>query len=291
MHIKQALMAMILSGFAWPAVAQITDDFRWIELTDQVSVIQLGPRLTNVGVVRGPGEGLVIDSYLASQAEGLVQQVVAKLGEVPDYLVTTHSHGDHWGANANFAALGTHLIAHRQTRDTMSGDSWSIIREQMMPPAPPSALANLVVDQQLHLMFGQGIELLHLPSAHTGGDLVVWIPQADVLFTGDILAVGYPTLLDAANQGSLDGLIEAQQQLLDMAGENTRVVPGHGPITDARALQYSVAFMRSLRDRLAQRSELPPAEETLLEGLLDLGQESDAQRSRILVRQAFQSLQ
>ena len=289
MPLAPAVLAFLLA-FAGPSVAQISDEYRWLQLGESVSVLQLGPRLTNVGVVEGVGSGLVVDSYLSSQAGGLVQEVNNHLGGSPDFVVTTHSHGDHWGANATFAAQGSQLIAQRNAREIMSNESWSIIREQMMPPAPLQALATLVVDDRLSLAGRNEVQLLHLPAAHTGGDLVVWIPEEDVLFAGDILAMGYPSLLDAVNKGTIDGLIAAQQELLQLTGENTKVVPGHGPVTDRRALQYSVQFMQSLRQRLGQIDSLPDEPADLVQGLPDLGQSSDPQRSAILVEQAFQSL-
>lgn len=284
-----ALFALLLfSGLSWP---QPTEEFRWVQLSERVGVLQAGERITNVGVVSGVRDGLVIDTYLANQAEGLVQQIVSHLGTDPDFVVTTHSHGDHWGANSLLAERGALIVAQRQTFDTMSGDSWSIIREQMMPPAPADALADLLVDRQLDLNLGTEVQLIHLPSAHTGGDLLVWMPEENLMFAGDVLAMGYPTLIDAVNQGSIDGLIQAQLAMLALTDENTRIIPGHGPITDQRALEMSVRFMVSLRTRLSTLEELPEDPLAILDALPDLGQRSDPFRANILLNQAFQSLQ
>lgn len=220
----------------------------------------------------------------------LVDEVVQHLGKAPDFVVTTHSHGDHWGANGQFAERGALMIAQRNTRQTMTGESWSIIREQMMPPAPAAALADLVVDKELQLLLDEEVQLIHLPLAHTGGDLLVWLPGENLLFAGDVLAMGYPTLIDAVNKGSIDGLIEAQQAMLELTDENTRVIPGHGPITDRRALAMSLDFMRGLRARLGELDTLPDNLESVTGSLPDLGQSSDPMRTDILVRQAFDSL-
>lgn len=284
-----ALLALMLfSGLSW---SQATEEFRWVQLSERVGVLQAGERITNVGVVSGVRDGLVIDTYLANQAEGLVQQIVSHLDTDPNFVVTTHSHGDHWGANSLLAERGALIVAQRQTFDTMSGDSWSIIREQMMLPAPADALADLLVDRQLDLNLGTEIQLIHLPSAHTGGDLLVWMPEENLMFAGDVLAMGYPTLIDAVNQGSIDGLIQAQLAMLALTDENTRIIPGHGPITDQRALEMSVRFMVSLRTRLSTLEELPEDPLAILDALPDLGQRSDPFRANILLNQAFQSLQ
>jgi glyoxylase-like metal-dependent hydrolase (beta-lactamase superfamily II) len=99
---------------------------------------------------------------------------------------------------------------------------------------------------------GEAVELIPLPRAHTDGDTAVRFPTADVLMTGDVFrSVGYPNI-DRANGGSLAGILAAFDTLLAAAGPNTRVVPGHGPVTNRAAIAAHRDMAVAVRDRVAK---------------------------------------
>ena len=75
------------------------------------------------------------------------------------------------------------------------------------------------------------VRLIHLPSGHTNGDLAIWIPKLDILFTGDtFMTKGYP-LIDLRS-GTVRGLIKAVTAMIQIAGDNTLIIPGHGNLTN-----------------------------------------------------------
>ena len=96
-------------------------------------------------------------------------------------------------------------------------------------------------------------ELRHFPNAHTDGDTYVYFPDADVLATGDIVTLGtrYPNI-DFANGGGIDGMIAGIDGYLKMVSDRTRIVPGHGPLTNrAKLIEYR-AMLADARGRVAK---------------------------------------
>jgi glyoxylase-like metal-dependent hydrolase (beta-lactamase superfamily II) len=101
-------------------------------------------------------------------------------------------------------------------------------------------------------MNGEEIRLIPVPSAHTDGDTMVRFPGQDVLMMGDFFrTVGYPNI-DRANGGSLKGMIDGLQAAIDNTTPTTKVVPGHGPITDRAGIAAHRDMIIALRDRVAK---------------------------------------
>src|SRR5207249_8251878 len=119
-------------------------------------------------------------------------------------------------------------------------------------PAPAAALPMITFRGPVTFhMNGEDVQLIPVPVAHTDGDTMVRFPGVDVIMTGDFYrSVGYPNI-DRANGGSLKGMLEGLQAIVDLAGPNTKIIPGHGPIVDENAVTGHRNLMIALRDRVA----------------------------------------
>ena len=119
-------------------------------------------------------------------------------------------------------------------------------------PAPPSALPVLTYDSPLTIhMNGEAVQVIPVPVAHTDGDTLVKFPAADVIMTGDFYrSVGYPNI-DRANGGSLNGMLDGLNVVIGLAGPNTRIVPGHGPIVDKTGVAAHRDMIIAIRDKVA----------------------------------------
>jgi cyclase len=142
-------------------------------------------------------------------------------------LVNTHVHGDHTGGNENFGKLGVNIMAHDNVRVRLVQGGNGVA------PAPSVALPMVTFGDKVSLhLNGEDIEVGKLPNAHTDGDIFVRFRNADVIHVGDVFrTVGYPGV-DGANGGTVKGTIDALQMIVDMAGPNTKIIPGHGVVSN-----------------------------------------------------------
>jgi glyoxylase-like metal-dependent hydrolase (beta-lactamase superfamily II) len=120
------------------------------------------------------------------------------------------------------------------------------------PPAPPAALPIVTYQGIVTIhMNGEDVKLIPVPAAHTDGDTMVWLPRQDVLMMGDFFrTVGFPNI-DRAGGGTLSGMLAGLQKGIDQAAPTTKVVPGHGAITDRMGLASHRDMIIAIRDKIA----------------------------------------
>ncbi|MDX1503608.1 MAG: MBL fold metallo-hydrolase, partial [Thermoanaerobaculia bacterium] len=99
---------------------------------------------------------------------------------------------------------------------------------------------------------GEEIRAVHMPAAHTDGDSVIRFVDADVIHAGDLVFYGLYPFIDGASGGSVDGVIAALRQILEMAGEGTRIIPGHGPLIGRAELAGYLEMIEIVRARVAR---------------------------------------
>jgi cyclase len=189
-----------------------------------------------ISALVGPDGVLLVDS----QFPQVTEKIVAALRPISDarirMVVNTHVHGDHTGGNENFGKLGAVILARPNLRARLLKPAPGA-NGQTPAAAPGVALPLVTYDQPLTLqMNGEEVRIVPLPPSHTDGDTAVKFVSADVLATGDVFrSVGYPNI-DRANGGTLKGLLESMTTFIELSGPNTKVVPGHGDVTNRAAL-------------------------------------------------------
>jgi glyoxylase-like metal-dependent hydrolase (beta-lactamase superfamily II) len=179
----------------------------------------------NVGILVGDDGVLMIDDQFAPLSEKLTAAIKTLSQKPIRMLINTHVHGDHTGGNENFGKMGVDIVAHDNVRVRLA--------RGVNGAAPAAAVALPVVTygdtMKLHLN-GETVTIGKLPPAHTDGDSYIHFANADVLHVGDVFrTVGYPGV-DGNNGGTVKGTIDALQAIVDMAGPNTKIIPGHGVV-------------------------------------------------------------
>jgi glyoxylase-like metal-dependent hydrolase (beta-lactamase superfamily II) len=231
----------------------------------QGGVSVIGGEGGNIGVLTGPDGTVLVDSKFARLATPVRGAVKALGGGDPAWLINTHFHFDHTDGNAGFARTGARIVAHTTVRRRLAEGSTIPAFSMVTPPAPPEALPLISFDTALQLQLdGQTIELRHLPAAHTDGDVVVQFRQANVIHAGDVWFNGMYPFIDTLNGGTLAGAIAGVDQVLELAADDTRIIPGHGPVGSKADLQAYRTMLATAQQRLTALKQQGLAVETVV---------------------------
>src|SRR5436190_23803263 len=204
-----------------------------------------------IGVLTGPDGVFMVDAQFAPLTDKIVA-AIKQISTAPiKFMVNTHVHGDHTGGNENLAKLGVTILAREELRKRLANPAPGP-NGAPGTPAPAAALPMITFSAPTIVhMNGEDIQLIPIPSAHTDGDTLVKFPAADVIMTGDFYrSIGYPNI-DRANGGSLNGMLAGLNQIVALAGPNTKIVPGHGAIVDKSAVAAHRAMIVAVRDKIA----------------------------------------
>ncbi|HSD70360.1 MAG TPA: MBL fold metallo-hydrolase [Woeseiaceae bacterium] len=186
----------------------------------------------NIGLFTGPDGVFLIDDQYAP----LTDKIVAAIGRVSDqpvrFLINTHMHPDHTGGNENFGKLGALIFGHDNVRIQMALSGY---KEE-----PP--LVTFSEDLSFHIN-GETVHVFKTPDAHTNGDSYIHFRGSNVIHTGDVYRTTTYPYIDVENGGSFLGTIRALDLLIEVSDGKTKIIPGHGVVSN-------VAEVRAVRDML-----------------------------------------
>jgi glyoxylase-like metal-dependent hydrolase (beta-lactamase superfamily II) len=205
----------------------------------------------NIVVSTGADGPVLVDDQFAPLA-AKIDAAVRTLQDRPvRFVINTHWHGDHTGGNEPFGQGGALIVAHENVRRRMSTTQFMAAFQREVPPAPAGALPVVTFADGVTLHWnGEEIAVEHVDPAHTDGDALVWFRRAGVVHTGDTYVAGAFPFVDVSSGGSLEGLIRSAARVLAAAGPETRIVPGHGPLSNAAELRAWREMLIVVRDRV-----------------------------------------
>jgi cyclase len=213
--------------------------------------------LTGVGgnvVALSAPEGLLVIDSGAPEHSGELMQALAALpgGKSIRILFNTHWHWDHTGGNEALRKVGAQIIAHENTRLWLGTEVIEEWENRTYKARPPQALpTNTFYYKSNQLVFGnEPIEYGWLGQAHTDGDIYVYLRNQNLLMVGDVLSVGCYPVLDYCTGGWIIGMRDATQKLLDLSNEQTRIVPGTGPLQTRADLQAEHDMLAAMQDKV-----------------------------------------
>ncbi|MTI37998.1 MBL fold metallo-hydrolase, partial [Fulvivirga lutimaris] len=203
----------------------------------------------NIGVLHGNDGVMIVDDQFA-QLSDKIKAAIAGLSEGKlKFVVNTHYHGDHTGGNENLSKNGAQIVAQDNVRARLK-ESFSdpIMGREVQAKASTFWPVITFSEEMSFFINDENVNIIYLPNAHTDGDALVYFRKANVIHTGDaFVRYGYP-FIDVSAGGSIDGFIAAQDKILKIADENTKIIPGHGQIS-------SINDVKELRDMLVGAKE------------------------------------
>lgn len=263
---RVAVLGLFVVFAAGPAAFAVQQQPDWdaVEITreDLGSGIQvLFGRGGNIAISTGADGTLMVDDQYAP----LTEKILAAVAEVTDapvrFVVNTHWHSDHTGGNENLGRAGGIIVAHRNVRRRMNPAEFA---DLVGRSDQASAEALPVVTFESGVTFhwnGLTIEAVHQPRAHTDGDSAIFFGGANVVHMGDLFFNGAFPFIDVDSGGGIHGLIAAVDAVAARTNGATRIIPGHGPVTDRATLLAYGEALREARERVRARIEAGESEE------------------------------
>lgn len=256
-HITTFVSFMLLTA-AHASFAQ--DDMDAVEMivhpvAGNVSYIE--GRGGNIGLFHGDDGVFLIDDQFAALTDKIVAAVRTVSSAPIRFLINTHLHPDHTGGNENFGKMGTTIYGHDNTRKQMAISDYD--------EEPP--LVTFSEDMTFHIN-GETVHVFKTPDAHTNGDVYIKFISSNVIHTGDVYRTTSYPYIDSNNGGSFLGTIKAYDLLIEASDADTKIVPGHGVVSNVEDVRAFRDMMLVIRDRVASAiREGKSLEETLAAGL------------------------
>jgi len=249
-----SLAAIATLSFAAPAAAQQQQNFDAVE----IQALQVRDNLYmlvgaggNITMQVGVDGILIVDTQYAPLSNKIIAAIRKISAQPIHYIIDTHHHGDHTGGNANLRAagntvsggnmagairdsgVGAAIVAHENVLLRLSSDT----SPNALPASGWPTSTFFGAKKELYYN-GEGIEIIHVPAAHTDGDSIVFFRRSDVIAAGDVFGTTSYPFIDLATGGSYAGFVNALEKLVDIIipvyGQDggTLVIPGHGRISN-----------------------------------------------------------
>ncbi len=246
---KQPLTILL---FIFSITFAFGQDFDKVEITtEKVSdhIYMLTGAGGNIAVSVGTDGVFMIDGQYGPLSEKITTAIKAISNQPIRYLFNTHWHGDHTGGNENFSKKGATIVAHENVRNRMSSEQTIQAFGRKVPASPDAALPAITFEDDISFhLNGEQVYAFHVHNAHTDGDAIVYFMTSNVIHLGDTYFNGRYPFYDVSSGGSIDGMIQSANQVLFLINEDTKVIPGHGKLSNKKELTAYRDVMMEVRD-------------------------------------------
>jgi glyoxylase-like metal-dependent hydrolase (beta-lactamase superfamily II) len=236
------LLFFIIFPMLHASSAAVAQDFDEVQINVHPvagQVYYIEGRGGNIGLFVGDDGVFLIDDQFAPLTDKIVAAIRPLSDEPIRFLVNTHLHPDHTGGNENFGKMGALVFGHDNVRRQMQISAYT--------QEPP--LVTYSQDVSFHIN-GETVHVFKTPDAHTNGDSYIFFKGSNVIHAGDVYRTTSYPYIDTNNGGSFLGTIKALELLVDVADGDTKIIPGHGVISNAEEVQAFLDMLLVIRDRV-----------------------------------------
>ena len=247
-----AAVALFAALFATTASAQ--QNFDKVEIKTQkindTTYMLLGAG-GNMGLSVGEDAVFLIDDQYAPLTAKILAAIKALTPKPVSFVMNTHWHGDHAGGNVNMGKAGAMIVAHDNVRKRLSSEQFNELFKSTTPAMAKAGLPVVSFSQDVtfHLN-GEEIFAFHVPKAHTDGDAIIHFRKGNIIHMGDTYFNGLYPFIDSSSGGTADGAIAAADRVLALADDNTKIIPGHGPMSNKAELKVYREMLATVTARL-----------------------------------------
>ncbi|HKW63576.1 MAG TPA: MBL fold metallo-hydrolase [Candidatus Acidoferrum sp.] len=221
------------------------------KLADNLTMLS-GPG-GNVTVLNGPDGKLIIDNFVQPAWPKLKESLDAISNAPVKTVINTHWHFDHVDNNGPLHAAGATILAHENTKKRMSEAHDLLVLNLHFPASPAETLPAQTFAAKHKLQAnGETLALEHVAPAHTDTDIFIHFEKANVIQTGDLSFNGIYPYIDGSTGGKVSGMIAANDKILKLANNDTKIVPGHGPLATKADIQKFRDMLVTTRDRVGK---------------------------------------
>jgi cyclase len=219
------------------------------KLSENLTLLQ-GPG-GNVVVLNGKDGKLIVDTF-TQLAWDRFKTTLDDLGKAPlKFAINSHWHWDHTDNNVNVRGTGAALIAHDNTLKRLKETHDLDVIGLHFDPSPENALPQHTFKESYQMNFsGEHLALGRFAPAHTDSDIYIHFQKANVLHMGDVFFNGIYCYIDKETKGSIGGMIAGANKMLAMVDNDTKIVPGHGPLGNKSDLKKYHDMMVTARARV-----------------------------------------
>lgn len=205
----------------------------------------------NIGLSIGTNGVFMIDDQFAP----LTKKIKTAISKISDkeikFVLNTHWHFDHTGGNENLGKDGIVIVSHNNVRERMSKDGFIKAFNKKLPASAKVALPMVTFnDSMIFHMNDETIEVIHQNNAHTDGDSIIFFKTSNVIHTGDIYFNGFYPFIDESSKGSVEGVIKSVNYILSRANDDTKIIPGHGKLSNKKELIYYRDMLVEINKRM-----------------------------------------
>ena len=252
-----AVGGILFPRLAWSQSSNVS------KLTETLSLVNAG---TNV-LVFSTSDGMILVDTGTPQSGAALKAALELMAAPVRTIFNTHYHLENTGSNETFGQAGAKIIAHERTRQWMSTDYWVPAEDRYEKARPNAARPAETFLTTGSLRSGtEQIDYGYLPLAHTSGDIYVFFKTSNVIAVGDVASPLRDPALDYFTGGWIGGRVDAMDIILKLSNDQTRIVPGYGPVMTRSQFKAERDMMEEVRARLWKQVREGEGPKEMLEG-------------------------